>query len=311
MPFLFYDIVFTMPVCYESDFPRGKQGGLTPMKMLRIENKGRKNTAEEPKPSAKEAGNGGIADTFEPQEIKHLFFNYLTTMLVIEGGVFFFCFVSHLASPGSVFPWKPYLFATFITPIAITFIFGIILLTFNRFFFRESIDNGFDPRVLGTWEKGQRTVSFLQLIYRLPFLGGMVLLIAGSVLIYKLDDIAFYALQIGSGVAKYLFFTFIGILLLLAGGLIIWMILSFRLRQETLKSDHQYRMQLMEQFGMVMLEDGTMLNKEGKILNQSHDTGILAASEKAKLLTDDEADIQILEDSRNNGQSNVRPGSDS
>lgn len=265
------------------------------MKMLRIENKSRKESASESKQTAKNTGSKGIADTFEDKEIKHLFFNYLTTMLVIEGGVFFFCFINHLVTPDSVFPWKPYLFATFIVPIAITFIFGLILLTFNRFFFRDSIDNGFDPRSLGTWEKGQRVASFLQLLYRLPFLGGMTLLLAASVLIYKLDDIAFYALQIGSGVAKYLFFSIIGILIFVAIGLISWMILSFRLRQQTMKSDHQYRMQLMEQFGMVLLEDGTMINKDGKVLNQEKETGIIAASENARLLTNEEADIRLID----------------
>ncbi len=123
------------------------------MKMLKIENKSRKEAGSEGGQPGKSSGGKGIADTFEDKEIKHLFFNYLTTMLVIEGGVFFFCFINHLVTPDSVFPWKPYLFATFITPIAITFIFGLILLTFNRFFFRDSIDSGFDPRVLGTWER--------------------------------------------------------------------------------------------------------------------------------------------------------------
>ena len=272
-------------------------GAQSSMKMLKIENKSRKDQGPDPRHAEKNTGSKGIADTFEDKEVKHLFFNYLTTMLVIEGGVFFFCFINHLVTPNSVFPWKPYLFATFITPIALTFIFGLILLTFNRFFFRESIDNGFDPRILGTWEKGQRMSSFLQLVYRLPFLGGMTLLLAASILIYKLDDIAFYALQIGSGVARYLFFTLIGVIIFVAVGLIFWMILSFRLRQQTLKSDHQYRMQLMEQFGMVLLDDGTMLNKEGKVLNQPKNTAILPASENARLLSNDEADIELIADS--------------
>ncbi len=269
-------------------------GAQSSMKMLRIENKNRKDSGPETRRTEQPTGSKGIADTFEDKEVKHLFFNYLTTMLVIEGGVFFFCFINHLVTPDSTFPWKPYLFATFITPIAITFIFGLILLTFNRFFFRDSIDNGFDPRVLGTWEKGQRMSSFLQLLYRLPFLGGMTLLLAASILIYKLDDIAFYALQIGSGVARYLFFTLIGLIIIVAIGLISWMILSFRLRQQTMKSDHQYRMQLMEQFGMVLLDDGTMINKEGKVLNHVKETEILTASDSARLLTAEETDIEII-----------------
>lgn len=46
------------------------------------------------------------------------------------------------------------------------------------------------------------------------------------------------------------------------------MILSYRLRQKTLASNHQYRMQFMDQFGMLLLDDGTMLNKEGQVVYQ-------------------------------------------
>ena len=78
----------------------------------------------------------GVASTFDRRGLNNFFVNYLTTMMVIEGLIFFFCFVNHLATESSVFPWKPYLFATFIAPIAITFVFGLIILTFNKYFYK-------------------------------------------------------------------------------------------------------------------------------------------------------------------------------
>ncbi len=211
----------------------------------------------------------GVASTFDSKELKTFFVNYLTTMLVIEGLIFFFCFVNHLATGSDVFPWKPYLFATFITPIAITFVFGLIILTFNKYFFKNAVDDPPEGPFAGiSVNKGDRLATFFQVVHRLPFLLSLLLLIAATAIAYKMDAIVLFAAQAGATTAQYLFFTLVGILVAIALGIASWMILSYRLRHKTLTTDHQYKMQLMEQFGMVMMDDGTMLNKNGEIVYQ-------------------------------------------
>lgn len=228
-------------------------------KIHQIENKWSKRTSERTESSTDRADPPGLAASFSEHEVKSLFFSYLTAMLLIEGLIFFFCFINHLASEGSVFPWKPYLFATFITPVAITFVFGLILLTFNRFFFGRRGDSSGDTGSViftGAWHRGERIATFLQLIHRLPLLFSMFLLITATALAYKLEDIVIYIAQAGATTAKYLFFTLLGVLVVTAIGVAIWVVLSYRLKNKTMSADHQYRMQLMEQFGMVLLEDG-------------------------------------------------------
>lgn len=83
---------------------------------------------------------------------------------------------------------------------------------------------------------------------------------------------------------EYLFFTLIGILIVSAIGVAIWVALSYRLKNKTLSADHQYRMQLMEQFGMVLLEDGTMLDKQGKVVYQDRFRGELEGSSQVEEL---------------------------
>ncbi len=239
--------------------------------MEQLENKKENNSDSAKQQKQRKSEVTGLASTFNQQEVKNLFSSYLTTMLVVEVLIFFFCFINHLATDSYAFPWKPYLFATFITPIAITFVFGLILLTFNRFFFKESNDNDDDFRSLyprAGMDKGVRITTFLQIVHRLPFLFSMFLLIAATALAYKMDDIVLYTAQAGAVTARYLFFALIGILIMAAIGLAVWMILSYRLRRSALTTGHQYRMQLMEQFGMVLLEDGTMIDKDGNIVYQ-------------------------------------------
>lgn len=213
----------------------------------------------------------GVASTFDRQELKNFFVNYLTTMLLVEGLIFFFCFVNHLATQSSVFPWKPYLFATFSAPIAITFVFGLIILTFNKYFFKDAVSETADDNAFYAGlklNKGDRLAAFFQIVHRLPFLLSLLLLIAATAVAYKMDDIVLYAAQAGAATAQYLFFSLLGVMLVAAIGIGIWMILSYRLRQNKLTSTHQYKMQLMDQFGMVLLDDGTMLDKEGKVVYQ-------------------------------------------
>ncbi len=223
--------------------------------------------------SAKSSKAVGVASTFDGQELKNFFVNYLTTMLVIEGLIFFFCFVNHLSTDSANFPWKPYLFATFITPIAITFVFGLIILTFNKFFFRGAVEEPPDdesPYAGVSFNKGDRLGSFFQVVHRMPFLLSMLLLIVGTAVAYNLDSVVLYAAQAGATTAQYLFFTTIGLLAVAVLGIATWMLLSYRLRQTRMTSSHQYKMQLMDQFGMVLMDDGTMLDKDGNVVYQQN-----------------------------------------
>ena len=264
------------------------------MQLLR--NNSKKTATVDRQPEQQGAKVTGLAATFDSGEVKKLFFGYLITILSIEGLILFLSYINLLATSSSTFPWKPYLFATFIAPIATTFIFGLILLTFNRFFFNESppvVDNSglFSPG-LGS----NRVDFFFHTVHRLPFLFSMLLLIVATALAYKLDVIVIYMAQVGASTAQYLFFTLIGLLVATAVGIAIWMILSYRLRQKSLQTGHQYRMQLMEQFEMVLLDDGTMINKKGDVVYQQDGTAQLFHSEAAENLRFIEGTEEIEEE---------------
>ena len=118
----------------------------------------------------------------------------------------------------------------------------------------------------------------------LPILFSLLLLIVATALAYKLDSIVIYMAQVGASTARYLFFTLIGLLVVAAVGIAVWMILSYRLRQKSLQTGHQYRMQLMEQFGMVLLEDGAMINKDGDVVYQQEDPASLSYNDSTESL---------------------------
>ena len=232
----------------------------------------------------------GVASTFDSKGLNDFFVNYLTAMLVIEGLIFFFCFVNHLATDSPEFPWKNYLFATFIAPVAITFVFGLIILTFNKYFFKGAVEIP-DPNAsiyARGVNRGDRLETFFQVVHRLPFLFSLLLLITATAIAYKMDAIVLYAAQAGATTAKYLFITLVAVMAVIALGIGIWMILSYRLRQKTITTNHQYKMQLMDQFGMVLLDDGTMLNKEGDVVYQQEGT--------TQVGYDDDEEVTMIEE---------------
>jgi hypothetical protein len=265
------------------------------MRLLKSHRESLKNTDDSGEHSG--AAVTGLAAAFEPAEVKKLFFRYLITILSVEGVIFFLCYINLLVTDSHSFPWKPYLFGSFIAPIATTFIFGLILLIFNRFFFNQlppSVESLRSvPLDFGTG-KGDRIAFFLQVVHRLPILLSMVLLIAATALAYNLDVIVVYMAQVGASTARYLFFTLIGLLVVVAVGIAVWMLLSYRLRQRSLQTGHQYRMQLMEQFGMVLLEDGTMINREGEVVYQQNGVEPISYSEATE-------NVQMIEEISDEG----------
>ena len=240
----------------------------------------------------------GLAASFEATEVKKLFFSFLITVMAVEGVILFLCYINLLVNEHGIFPWKPYLFATFIAPVAITFAFGLIVLIFNRFFFNESPPVVEHQRAFFSGfgiGKGERIAAFFQVVHRLPILFSLLLLIAATALAYKLDAIVIYMAQVGVSTARYLFFTLIGSLVVAAIGIAVWMILSYRLRQKSLQTGHQYRMQLMEQFEMVLLDDGTMINKKGDVVYQQDGTAQLFHAETAE-------DLHLIEEVEETGE---------
>lgn len=106
--------------------------------MQLLKNHRQKVIKSENQPERSENKPSGLAASFEDAEVKKLFFSFLITILSIEGVVFFLCYINLLVNENGVFPWKPYLFASFIAPVAVTFVFGLIVLIFNRFFFNQA-----------------------------------------------------------------------------------------------------------------------------------------------------------------------------
>ncbi len=92
----------------------------------------------------------------------------------------------------------------------------------------------------------------------------LLLLGVGIAFFYKLDAIAALIGSIGEKSVKILLTSLSVILLLASIFALILIILNYRLRKTAM--EYQYKTQVAEKFGLVILEDNTVLNSSGKLL---------------------------------------------
>ncbi len=215
----------------------------------------------------------GIANLFDKAELKSFILNYLIILIVVEGLIFFVSFVVNLSGAEAEFPWRPYIFAAFIAPVAITFMFGVVVLFFNKYLYEYSHTPGTDIAGFGgDLSSPSKLQMALHITRQVPFLLGLLMLVLASGILYKIDDILIFIGHAGERAAFYLLVA-LGVLLAVAAVFgMVWMYLSYRLRREKLNHQYQYRRDVAERLGLVILDDNSVFNREGKAINLNSST---------------------------------------
>ncbi|MCW7753096.1 hypothetical protein OOT00_03740 [Desulfobotulus sp. H1] len=211
----------------------------------------------------------GIASLFSQVEIKHFLKNYLIFICIVEAVIFFVSFIGQLGPETRSFPWKSYFFAAFIIPVAITFLLGIFVVGFNKYLYGQN--PLYDEETFtGDPDAGKTTLriqAFLRTARQLPFLFILVLLGLGAGIVYKIEDIFTFIARFGEKSAQYLLismgvFLFVGTLFA-----VLWMVLNYKLQKKAIDFRHHYKNEVVKRLGLVILEDDTVINKEGEVVS--------------------------------------------
>ena len=214
----------------------------------------------------------GVASLFDSIQLKAWFLHYLYFIIGVEILIFLVSFVGSIGPNKGPFPWKFYFFVSFTIPIAITFLLGIFILAFNKYLFGNSLleENNEHEEGVNSERKSYllKMNMLLNNMRHAPFLSVMFLLILGSVVAYKIDDIMLIFFNAGEKVIKY---VLISIAILLAVGLIFgvfWVIANYKLRKKHMEHHFQYKKDVMAQMGLLIMDDETVINKDGKIISE-------------------------------------------
>ena len=168
----------------------------------------------------------GIASLFDDFERKELFKKYLFFLGWMEVLIFAACWIYQLGNGthdqyGLVdlpFPWKTYFLVAFLSPVAITFLLGVVIVGFNKYFaeteqpgelrLSPTLDETSSQRSSGRLASLHRMVSWVQ---KLPFLALLLLLAVAVAFFYKLDAILAFVGNVGEKTVKIILFSAIGL----------------------------------------------------------------------------------------------------
>jgi hypothetical protein len=210
----------------------------------------------------------GIASLFESKEIKRFFKNYLFAICLLETLIFFISLFCLLEPFSMDFPWRYYLLASFLTPVVMTFLLGLVVKAFNVFFI-ESVSESITPESAdqdvqrgGTFAKLNSSLSFLR---QAPFLLSLLFLIVGAVIFSQLDHILAVIGTVGEKAVLYILITLGALFFVFTIFAFVWLILKFKLEKVKYQTDH--KREVMLQLGMFLTDDDRLINHDGQIIS--------------------------------------------
>lgn len=214
----------------------------------------------------------GVAALFDDFERKELFRKYLMFLGWIEVLIIAVCWLYRLGDgvTEGAFPWKAYFLVSFLAPVAISFIIGVVIVGFNKYFGEvephaespgEEAASETSPGRTDRIHQLDRMVTWLR---RLPFLSLLLLLCIGAGFFYKLDSFLGFVANVGEKSVQVVLIS-AAILVGIASvfGLIL-VVLNYKLRKHSM--EYQYRSEMAHRFGLIILNDHTVLSSEGKLL---------------------------------------------
>jgi hypothetical protein len=206
-----------------------------------------------------------VADYFTKSDRKKLFFDYLKLIGILE--IVIFIVVALWATDDKYhrvytpFPWQQYLFVAFAFPIIFTFLMGVVITGFNYFMGDED-----SPGADAAGAETDKFSAILSQMKRLPYLALLFLLLVTILALYNMDHIMQWVSSLGQQT-----FTFLSYALAVFGVLValyMTFFLFFKYRLNKKHMQYQYYNDISNKYGLIILEDQTVLHKNGDLLVQ-------------------------------------------
>ena len=208
-----------------------------------------------------------IAGYFTKADRKKLFFDYLKLIGILE--IVIFIVVALWASDdkyhrvNATFPWREYVFVAFAFPIVVTFLMGVIITGFNYFLGEESRLTAGEEAASNN---GNSLETVIQQLRRLPYLSILFLLLVTIFALYNMNHIMAWLGSLGYNTFIFLSYVMAGAGVIVTVYMIFFLLFKYRLNHKHMK--YQYYSQISERHGLIILDDRTVLYKNGNLLIQ-------------------------------------------
>ena len=211
----------------------------------------------------------GIASLFEKGQLRAGFVNFLYVVAGLEVLIVAIVLIASVGIAREPFPWKAYFFIAFIVPVVMTFLVGIIMMSFNHFFFGRRADLETESDRSAPRETAPshlpRLKALVDLLGKVPIMLTLIAIILASLALYKLDDAIVFIIQTSEQMIHYLLIA-MGILLVV--GIVFaltWMVMNYNLRKKRMAYQENFRQAAMERMGVLIGEDQMPLDNDGRM----------------------------------------------
>ncbi|MDD3580545.1 MAG: hypothetical protein PHW74_05950 [Desulfobacca sp.] len=208
-----------------------------------------------------------IADYFTQSDRKKLFFDYLKLLGILE--IVIFIVVALWATDDKYhrvytpFPWREYLFVAFAFPVIITFLMGVIITGFNYFMGAEAEPTS---EVSAEVVADDRLSTIVGQMRRLPYLGLLFLLLVTILALYNMNHIMGWIASLGEKTFVFLSYVLAGLGVLVTLYMAFFMFFKYKLNKKHM--EYEYYSEISDKFGLIILDDRTVLHKDGNLLIQ-------------------------------------------
>jgi hypothetical protein len=204
-----------------------------------------------------------LANYFTKADRKKLFFDYLKLIGVLE--IVIFIVVVLWASDDryhrvqSTFPWREYIFVSFAFPIVFTFLMGVIITGFNYFLEGEE-----EVKAENEENPANQMDAMIGRIKRLPYLSLLFLLLVTIFALYNMNYIMAWLSSLGYDTFRFLSYVLAGLGVIVVIYMVFFLFFKYRLNRKHMK--YQYYSDISAKHGLIILDDRTVLHKNGNLL---------------------------------------------
>ena len=203
-----------------------------------------------------------LANYFTKADRKKLFFDYLKLVGILE--IVIFIIVVLWASDDryhrvqAAFPWREYVFVAFAFPIVFTFLMGVIITGFNYFLGEETAEteNGEEP--------ANPVDAMIGHFKRLPYLSLLFLLLVTIFALYNMNYIMAWLSSLGYNTFRFLSYVLAGLGVIVVIYMLFFLFFKYRLNHKHMK--YQYYSDIGAKHGLIILDDRTVLARNGNML---------------------------------------------
>lgn len=201
----------------------------------------------------------GIASLFEGRQLRAGLMNFLYITAGLEVLIAAIVLIASVGIAHKPFPWKAYFFIAFTVPVGLTFLVGIIILSFNHFYFGRRADDQAEGHRTAPSEADAfglpRVRALVDLAGRVPIMVTLVAILLACLALYEWSDALAFVIRTGR--------EMIVVLLAVMGTLLVvgilfaftWMIMQYNLHKKRMAYQANFRQAAMDKLGVLIGEN--------------------------------------------------------